>query len=184
NLQDLKTGQLVGAAPWKQEVALLIGCAVGAIVIPWVLQTLYQAYGFVGAMPREGMDPTRALAAPQPALMAAIAKGILTHDLDWLMLEIGAAIGIVLVVADMLLKRRNLSLPPLAVGMGIYLPADVSVTIAIGAGLGWLLRRFPKDQGTMIASGFIVGESLVGVAVAAIVGATGSTETLSLHLPA
>lgn len=184
NLQDLKTGQLVGAAPWKQEVALLIGCAVGAIVIPWVLQTLYQAYGFVGAMPREGMDPTRALAAPQPALMAAIAKGILTHDLDWLMLEIGAAIGIVLVVADMLLKRRNLSLPPLAVGMGIYLPADVSVTIAIGAGLGWLLRRFPKDQGTMIASGFIVGESLVGVAVAAIVGATGSTETLSLYLPA
>ncbi|MFT9450249.1 OPT family oligopeptide transporter [Gluconobacter japonicus] len=184
NLQDLKTGQLVGAAPWKQEVALLIGCAVGAVVIPWVLQTLYQAYGFVGAMPREGMDPTRALAAPQPALMAAIAKGILTHDLDWLMLEIGAAIGIVLVVADMLLKRRNLSLPPLAVGMGIYLPADVSVTIAIGAGLGWLLRRFPKDQGTMIASGFIVGESLVGVAVAAIVGATGSTETLSLHLPA
>lgn len=184
NLQDLKTGQLVGAAPWKQEVALLIGCAVGAIVIPWVLQTLYQAYGFVGAMPREGMDPTRALAAPQPALMAAIAKGILTHDLDWLMLEIGAAIGIVLVVADMLLKRRNLSLPPLAVGMGIYLPANVSVTIAIGAGLGWLLRRFPKDQGTMIASGFIVGESLVGVAVAAIVGATGSTETLSLHLPA
>lgn len=184
NLQDLKTGQLVGAAPWKQEVALLIGCAVGAIVIPWVLQTLYQAYGFVGAMPREGMDPTRALAAPQPALMAAIAKGILTHDLDWLMLEIGAAIGIVLVVADMLLKRRNLSLPPLAVGMGIYLPADVSVTIAIGTGLGWLLRRFPKDQGTMIASGFIVGESLVGVAVAAIVGATGSTETLSLHLPA
>ncbi|WP_429956014.1 OPT family oligopeptide transporter [Gluconobacter japonicus] len=184
NLQDLKTGQLVGAAPWKQEVALLIGCVVGAVVIPWVLQTLYQAYGFVGALPRDGMDPTRALAAPQPALMAAIAKGILTHDLDWLMLEIGAAIGIVLVVADILLKRRNLSLPPLAVGMGIYLPADVSVTIAIGAGLGWLLRRFPKDQGTMLASGFIVGESLVGVAVAAIAGATGSTETLSLHLPA
>ncbi|GAD09612.1 predicted membrane protein [Gluconobacter frateurii NBRC 103465] len=184
NLQDLKTGQLVGAAPWKQEVALLIGCVVGAVVIPWVLQTLYQAYGFVGALPRDGMDPARALAAPQPALMAAIAKGILTHDLDWLMLEIGAAIGIVLVVADILLKRRNLSLPPLAVGMGIYLPADVSVTIAIGAGLGWLLRRFPKDQGTMLASGFIVGESLVGVAVAAIAGATGSTETLSLHLPA
>ena len=184
NLQDLKTGQLVGAAPWKQEVALLIGCVVGAVVIPWVLQTRYQAYGFVGALPRDGMDPARALAAPQPALMAAIAKGILTHDLDWLMLEIGAAIGIVLVVADILLKRRNLSLPPLAVGMGIYLPADVSVTIAIGAGLGWLLRRFPKDQGTMLASGFIVGESLVGVAVAAIAGATGSTETLSLHLPA
>ncbi|MBS1069794.1 OPT family oligopeptide transporter [Gluconobacter cerinus] len=183
NLQDLKTGQLVGASPWKQEVALLIGCAVGAVVIPWVLQTLYQAYGFVGAMPRADMDPTRALAAPQPALMAAIATGILSHNLDWLMLEIGAVIGIVLVIADILLKRRNLALPPLAVGMGIYLPANVSVTIAIGAGLGWLLRKSPKEQGTMIASGFIVGESLVGVAVAALVGATGSTETLALPIP-
>lgn len=183
NLQDLKTGQLVGAAPWRQEVALLIGCVVGAIVIPWVLQVLYQAYGFAGAMPREGMDPSRALAAPQPALMAAIATGILTHQLDWLMLEIGAALGVLLVILDVVLHRRNLALPPLAVGMGIYLPADVSVTIGIGAGLGWLLRRFPKEQGTMIASGFIVGESLIGVALAAMAGATGSADTLALPVP-
>ncbi|EHH68673.1 OPT family oligopeptide transporter [Gluconobacter morbifer] len=183
NLQDLKTGQLVKAAPWKQEIALLIGCLVGAIVIPWVLQILYQAYGFVGALPRPDMDPTHALAAPQPALMAAIATGILTHDLDWKMLEIGAALGIMLVLADLGLKRRRLSLPPLAVGMGIYLPADISITIAIGTGLGWALRGFPKTQGTMIASGFIVGESLVGVGLAALSGATGSTETLALPVP-
>ncbi|MFT8892588.1 MAG: oligopeptide transporter, OPT family, partial [Acetobacter papayae] len=51
NLQDLKTGQLVGASPWKQEAVLIVGCVVGSLVIPPVLNLLYQAYGFAGAMP-------------------------------------------------------------------------------------------------------------------------------------
>lgn len=95
NLQDLKTGQLVGASPWKQEVALIVGCVVGAAVIPPVLNLLYQAYGFAGAMPRPGMDPTHALSAPQPALIAMIANGIFTHSLDWSMLSIGMVLGAV-----------------------------------------------------------------------------------------
>jgi len=184
NLQDLRTGQLVGATPWKQEIGLLIGCVTGALVIPWVLQILYQAYGFVGAMPHDGMDPAHALAAPQPALMAAIATGILTRSLDWNMLKIGALLGIGMIVADLILRRKKLAMPPLAVGMGIYLPPEVSVTIAIGSGLVWLLRRFPQERGTMIASGFIVGESLVGVALAAMTGATGSADTIAISLPA
>ncbi|WP_134392972.1 OPT family oligopeptide transporter, partial [Pseudomonas aeruginosa] len=57
NLQDLKTGYLVGATPWRQQVALIVGCIVGALVIPPVLELLYSAYGFTGALPREGMDP-------------------------------------------------------------------------------------------------------------------------------
>ena len=75
NLQDLKTGWLVGATPWRQQVALLIGCAVGAAVIPPVLELLYHAYGFAGALPRADMDPNAALAAairemrPQAALV-------------------------------------------------------------------------------------------------------------------
>ncbi len=94
NLQDLKTGQLVGASPWKQEVVLLVGCVVGALVIPPVLNVLYQAYGFGSTLPRPDMDPSRALAAPQPALMADIARGILLRNLDWTMILIGAAIGV------------------------------------------------------------------------------------------
>ncbi|QDH16292.1 OPT family oligopeptide transporter [Swingsia samuiensis] len=182
NLQDLKTGQLVGATPWKQEVALLIGCIIGALVIPWVLQVLYQAYGFVGAMPHAGMHPEHALAAPQPALMAAIASGILSHNLDWSMLEIGACLGCVLIGADFLLNRKSLALPPLAVGMGIYLPPETSITIACGAAVSWLLRAHSKEQGTMIASGFIVGESLIGVAIALLAGTTGNTDTLALPI--
>ncbi|WP_367160201.1 oligopeptide transporter, OPT family [Kozakia baliensis] len=189
NLQDLKTGQLVGASPWKQEVALLIGCLVGAVVIPPILNILYQAYGFVGALPHPGMDPARALAAPQPALMAAISQGILLHQLDWEMILIGAGLGVILIVADRLLRFRQLALPPLAVGMGIYLPADVSVTIAIGSVVGWILtRRYPASApkedstGTMIASGFIVGESLMGVALAAVSGFSGHTDALAISM--
>ncbi|MFT8463882.1 OPT family oligopeptide transporter [Acetobacter persici] len=212
NLQDLKTGQLVGASPWKQEVALIAGCVVGAAVIPPVLNLLYQAYGFAGApMPRPGMDPAHALAAPQPALIAMIAKGIFTQSLDWSMLSIGFGLGAVLIGLDLLLRRRQLSLPPLGVAVGIYLPASVSVTLAVGAVLGWVLNSALKKRrattsateeashqpdstapehdasiGTMLASGFIVGESLIGVALAVLSGALGKDNALSLatFLPA
>lgn len=76
NLQDLKTGHLVQATPWRQQVALIIGSIVGAIVISPVLELLYNAYGFTGALPRAGMDAAQALSAPQATLMTTIAKGI------------------------------------------------------------------------------------------------------------
>ncbi|GBQ28839.1 oligopeptide transporter membrane spanning protein [Acetobacter estunensis NRIC 0472] len=186
NLQDLKTGQLVGASPWKQEAVLLLGCGVGALVVPIVLNLLYQAYGFAGALPRPGMDPTHALAAPQPAIVTMIASGIFRQNLDWTMLAIGAGIGIALIVVDRLLRRRNLALPPLAVGIGLYLPPAVSTTLAVGALLRWFLDRRRKtahhgaDDGTMIASGLVVGESLMGVALAAISGLSGADDLLAL----
>lgn len=197
NLQDLKTGQLVGASPWKQQVALIAGCVVGAAVIPPVLNILYQAYGFAGAMPRPGMDPSHALSAPQPALISLIAKGIFTGSLDWSMLSLGIGLGAALIVVDLLLRRRKLSLPPLGVAVGIYLPPSVSVTLAVGAIMGWLLKRHLTTKkatvptttatsehdasiGTMLASGFIVGESLTGVALAILSGALGKDDALSL----
>lgn len=184
NLQDLKTGRLVGASPWIQELALLLGCAIGALVIPPVLNLLYQAYGFAGAMPRPGMDPAHALAAPQPALMAAIATGMFGGGLDWPMIETGAALGVAIIALDLILRRKGRALPPLAVGMGIYLPASISMTVGFGAVLGWLLRRGRKsaegDIGTLLASGLIVGESLMGVLLAALAGATGRTDSLSI----
>ncbi|HKD77338.1 MAG TPA: oligopeptide transporter, OPT family, partial [Ktedonobacterales bacterium] len=97
NLQDLKTGQLLGATPWRQQVALVVGCICGALVISPILDLLYNAYGFAGALPHPDMDPTQALAAPQATLMSAIAVGILSHKLDWTMVVIGLATGVVLV---------------------------------------------------------------------------------------
>lgn len=200
NLQDLKTGWLVGATPWRQQVALLIGCVVGAAVISPVLELLYNAYGFADAMPREGMDPGQALSAPQATLMLAIARGIFTHQLNWTMILIGMAVGVGLIVVDEILKRtcKVARIPVLAVGIGIYLPPTVAAPIVAGALLAWLLERAlrrraqaagkpyeqfadaPNRRGVLIASGLIVGESLVGVVMAAIIGAAGTDAPLAI----
>ncbi len=107
NLQDLQTGWLTGATPWRQQVALVVGCVVGALIIPPILGLLYQAYGFAGALPRPGMDASQALAAPQATLMSAIATGIFTHQLAWSMILTGIAIGVVLILVDEALRRRG-----------------------------------------------------------------------------
>jgi putative OPT family oligopeptide transporter len=200
NLQDLKTGWLVQATPWRQQVALVVGVVVGALVIPPILDLLYNAYGFPGALPRPEMAPEQALSAPQATLMTAIAQGIFTHQLNWTMVEIGLATGAILILIDEILRRRGgaARLPVLAVGIGIYLPPAVTVPLVIGAGVGWLsnraLRRHavakgldfvnladrPQRRGVLLASGLIVGESLVGVLIAAIIGATGGQTPLAL----
>ncbi|MGN6661153.1 MAG: OPT family oligopeptide transporter, partial [Achromobacter mucicolens] len=200
NLQDLKTGWLVGATPWRQQVALLIGCVVGAAVISPVLELLYNAYGFADAMPREGMDASQALSAPQATLMLAITRGIFTHQLNWTMILIGMAVGVGLIVVDEIMKRtcKVARIPVLAVGIGIYLPPTVAAPIVAGALLAWLLERAlrrraaaanqPYDRfaeaanrrGVLIASGLIVGESLVGVLMAGIIGGTGSEAPLAI----
>lgn len=186
NLQDLKTGYLVGATPWKQQVALLIGCVFGALAIVPVLNLLYQAYGFVGAMPREGMDVSSALAAPQANLMSTIAQGIFNHNIEWSYITFGVVIGIFIIIIDKILRKNgNLSLPPLAVGIGIYLPPSVNIPLVIGGILKYFVMRYlakkyennshksekittHEQKGILFASGLIVGESIFGVIIAAI----------------
>ena len=191
NLQDLKTGQLVDATPWKQQVALVIGVIAGAAVIPPVLDLLLKAYGFAG-MP--GSNPAQALAAPQAALISALAQGVIEHKLDWSMIGLGAAIGVVIVILDELLGRRGKSarLPPLAVGLGIYLPTSTTLMVVIGAVAGWFFERradhgpkpaATKQLGVLLASGMIVGESLIGVALAALVVFSGKDAPLALVGP-
>lgn len=188
NLQDLKTGQLVDATPWKQQVALVIGVIAGAAVIPPVLDLLLKAYGFAG-MP--GTNPAHALAAPQAALISALAQGVIEHRLDWSMIGIGALIGVVVIVADELLARsgKAASLPPLAVGLGIYLPTSTTLMVVVGAVAGWFFDRradrttkpdATKQLGVLLASGMIVGESLIGVALAALVVFSGKDAPLAL----
>ncbi len=194
NLQDLKTGYLLGATPWRQQAALVVGVVVGGLVIPPILNLLHTAYGFPGAVPRPGMDPAQILAAPQATLMARIATGILGGTLEWAYIGIGAAISILLLLTDAVLRRvtAHAQLPVLAVGIGLYLPPTVGVTLGIGAVLGWFVERglrgradeaAGKRRGVLIASGFIVGESLVGVALAAVIGATGNQSALAVVGP-
>jgi putative OPT family oligopeptide transporter len=179
NLQDLKTGQLVGATPWRQQAALIIGVIFGALVIPPILNLMNSAFGFVG-VPGAGEN---ALNAPQAALISGITKGIIGGDLDWSLIGRGAMIGVVAVIVDEVLKRTSggkYSLPPLAVGMGMYLPMEVDLLVVVGATLGYLYNRWARLQsnpafaeriGTLMATGLIVGESLMGVVYAGLVAA-------------
>ncbi|MDQ2892668.1 MAG: oligopeptide transporter, OPT family [Pseudomonadota bacterium] len=186
NLQDLKTGQLVGATPWKQQVALIFGVIFGSLVVPPVLQLLATTLGFQGA---PGAGPN-ALAAPQAALISALAKGVLGGDLNWNMIGVGAAIGVAVIGLDETLgKMGKLRLPPLGVGLGVYLPMAVTLPVVIGAVIGSLYDRwadrnpdpeYARRMGVLTATGMIVGESLWGVGFAVIVYLSGSDAPLAL----
>ena len=186
NLQDLKTGYLLKATPWRQQIALIIGTIVGSLVLSPVLELLYQSYGFAGAMPREGMDPSLAMNAPQATIMTTIAKGIFSRDLQWNYIFTGMGIGVVGIVFNLWLKKAThgrMTVPPLAIGMGIYLPPMITPPLIVGAFLAaitnHLIRKRYQDSeprlknaervGTLFAAGLIVGESLIGVILAFII---------------
>ncbi|HWA00451.1 MAG TPA: oligopeptide transporter, OPT family [Caulobacterales bacterium] len=181
NLQDLKTGHLVGASPWKQQVALIVGVLAGSAVIPPVLDLLNRAYGFPG-------DPNRhaiageALPAPQAVLISTLAQGVLNAQLDWGLIGTGVVLGAALIVLDEVLGlMKLLRLPPLAVGLGIYLPMSATQPVVVGAIIGWFYNRamekrpnaeMAKRFGVLLASGLIVGESLFGILQAGLIVAT------------
>jgi putative OPT family oligopeptide transporter len=172
NLQDLKTGQLVGASPMRQQIALIVGVLAGAAVIPFVLNLLARAYGFAGA-PNVNVVAANPLPAPQATLISALAQGVIGGSLEWKMLGIGAVVGVGLILLDTLMGvLKKLRIPPLAVGIGIYLPMSATAAVIVGAVLAhWYdgrTRTMPNPEraqrlGTLVASGLIVGESIWGV---------------------
>ena len=172
NLQDLKTGQLVGAAPWRQQVALIVGVGAGAAVIPPVLNLLAHAYGFAGAA-NVGAVAQNPLPAPQATLISALAQGVIGGNLDWKMIGIGALVGLGVILIDETLGfLKKLRIPPLAVGIGIYLPMSATFAVVVGSIVGhWYNKRAKHARnpdraerlGVLIASGLIVGESIFGV---------------------
>jgi putative OPT family oligopeptide transporter len=192
NLQDLKTGQLVDATPWKQQVALIIGVLAGAVVIPPVLNLVNQAYGFLGA-PGADLRPSP-LPAPQAGLISSLAQGVIAADIDWSLIRMGGMIGIGIIVLDYLLSKttKDMRIPPLAVGLGIYLPTASTLMIVVGAVAGYFFDRAAdrtprpkatKDLGVLLASGLIVGESTIGVVLSAIVVFSGVAAPLALVSP-
>ena len=189
NLQDLKTGQLVDATPWKQQATLVVGVVAGSAVIPPILELLNRAYGFAGAPNIEAIA-AQPLPAPQATLISTLATGVIDGRLDWGLIGIGGALGAVLVLVDELLRRtKRYSLPPLGVGIAIYLPSTVTFPVVIGAVAGWLYDRYvgrrrhgetAKRMGVLMVSGWIVGESLFNVALAGLIVGTGDGAPLAL----
>lgn len=192
NLQDLKTGQLVQATPWRQQTALLIGVVAGAIVIPLILNLLNRAFGFEGGPAGIADQP---LAAPQATLISALARGVIGGDLRWDLIGVGAVIGVIIILLDAVSNKATggkVKLPPLAVGIGFYLPAAVTTMLVVGAICGWVYdktirgTRFAdvgRRMGVLLASGLIVGESLFLVMTAGVIVGTGNDAPFAM-LPA
>ncbi len=187
NLQDLKTGQLVDATPWRQQVALIVGVLAGALILPPVLDLLNHAFGFAGT---PGVTSAHALAAPQASLISALAQGVIQGNMNWSLIGTGAAIGVGVVLLDELLRHTTRAhLSPLAVGLGIYLPTSVTLMTVAGGIAGWFFDRRARRSGhgpashqlgVLLASGMLVGEGLMGIVLAAIIVFSGRAAPLAL----
>jgi putative OPT family oligopeptide transporter len=176
NMQDLKTGHIIGSTPWRQQTLQIIGTLAGAVIVGPVMALLNHAYGFAGAV---GAGE-KALSAPQANLMASIAKGVFAGNLPWTMIFIGMVVAAGIIACDLWLKARNSTfrLPILAVAIGIYLPFQLSVAIFLGGLLHFAAgrvrrNRTPKTEfekeggmGLLAASGLITGEALIGILLA------------------
>lgn len=177
NMQDLKTGYILGATPWKQQVMQIAGTLAGALVIAPVLVLLYKAYGFAG-QPEVRENP---LAAPQANLMASVAKGVFQGNLPWTYVYIGMGIAACIILLDSHLQKigSTFRTPVLAVAIGIYLPFELAVPIFVGGIIHQLIRKrdkltdgiveeveSPAKNGLLFASGLITGEALMGILLA------------------
>ncbi|ATS27169.1 peptide transporter [Xanthomonas phaseoli pv. phaseoli] len=185
NLQDLKTGYLVGATPWKQQLMLAIGAFSCALIMGPVLNLLAQAYG-IGS---------KTLPAPQAMLMASVAKGLFGGQLPWAVITIGAGVGAVIIAVDEYLKKtgKRFRVPVLAAAIGIYLPLELMVPIFLGGLIAHLVERYHKIRaddeegrdrvhrpGVLFAAGLITGEALMGIGIALPIVITKNKEVLAL----
>ena len=174
NSQDLKVGQLVGATPWKQQLMLLLGVLVASLVIPWVMQLLFDVYGIAGVMPRPNMDAVQSLPAPTAALLAAITTAVFHHDLPWSMMSLGALIILSVVSVNHVIKSRlSFRFSALGVAVGMYLPLSTSFPLLLGGLIALLAERRVKQNekkqiGTLIACGLVAGSALMDVVLAGV----------------
>ena len=180
NTQDLKVGQLVGATPWKQQVMLLLGVVVASLVIPPVMQVLFNVYGIAGIMPHEGMDVSQSLPAPTAALLAAITDAVFRNSLPWTMMFIGAGIIYAVILCNRLFKlQRYIQLSILGIAIGMYLPITSSFPLFLGGMIALFVKRRlrartqkehdinqGKQTGTRIACGLVAGSALLDVLLA------------------
>jgi putative OPT family oligopeptide transporter len=184
-IQDLKVGQILGATPWKMQVAEIVATVVTSFVLVFPIVILHE-----GNIKQGGIGiGDRALPAPQAGLMAQMAQGIVGGEMPWALIVFGMALAVVLI----LLKSPSVML----VAVGMYLPPETTGAIFLGGCLkalvDWRARRQAltapqgsrmESTGTLVASGLIAGESLTGVVLAGLVLVSASfssvRETLGL----
>jgi len=182
NMQDLKAGHILGATPWKQQLMQCVGVVSSVLVMAPILNLLLEAYGIGVRTPEQ----PEALLAPQATLMASVADGVFTGNLPWGMVSAGAAIGVAIIILDEYLKARNAAIrtPVLAVAIGIYLPLELAVPIAVGGLIAWLVNRNadsnPGNKGLLLSAGLITGEALLGILLAIPIVYSGRTDLFAV----
>lgn len=196
-IQDLKSGEIIGATPWKQQVMLILGVILSAFLVPGILKLLFEAYGIGGVFPRPGMDPAHMLAAPQAGMMAALAEGTFKAKLAWNMLFIGGIFAIIAIIIDRILRANGKgTLSVLAIGFGIYLPLDATLPFIIGGVTAYFVNRslqkkYPgesnkpvreqrQEKGLTLACGIVAGAALMGVILAIPFAIKESTDVLRI----
>ncbi len=149
------------------------------------------AFGFQGGPPA-AVAGTETLGAPQATLISSLAVGVIGGDPRWDLIGIGVIVGVVIIAIDEVLNRttnRKYKLPPLAVGIGMYLPMAVTTTVTVGAIVGTIYDRWVSKSknpeparrlGILMASGLIVGESLFNVLLAGVIVATNNGSPFGL----
>ena len=184
---DLKTGQIVGSRPYRQQIMQIIGVGVASLVMAPILQLLHEnTPGGIGG---------RELAAPQAGLFASLANGFFGDgNLPLDMVAIGAVLGILILTLDYFLFDKNkpggfrLHLMPIAVGM--YLPFGLSTPILIGGLIAYFSTKRSKlantddhvlQNGVLLSSGLIAGESLMGILLALFASAGITSISLGLQ---
>ena len=189
NIQDLKVGHLIGATPWKQQVMLLLGVVIAALIIPPVMELLFNVYGIADVLPRAGMDPTQTLAAPPAALMAAMTQGVFNHDLPWGMFAcgMGLVIGVLLLQKCLVAKHTPISI--IAFAVGIYLPLSSTTPLFLGSLFAYFMQRALQNrkqaerrqqQAMLLASGLVAGAALMDVLLALPLALTNNPNLLRL----
>ena len=192
NIQDLKVGHLIGAIPRQQQIMLIVGVLIAAMVIPYVMQLLFNVYGLTTVLPHAGMDPQQTLSAPPAAMMAGLTQGVFNHDLPWTLLAIGAIIMLILILVNAL-TTINVSL--LGVGMGIYLPLSSSTALFIGSLFAYAVKRylqrkrfddrvsqqdFQHHDAVLLSCGLVAGAALMDVLLAIPLSITGNTRLFAI----
>ena len=184
---DLKTGQIVGSKPYRQQIMQIIGVAVASLIMAPILQLLHEnTPGGIGG---------RELAAPQAGLFASLADGFFGEgNLPLDMVAIGAVLGISILIADSTIFNKNrfgdfrLHLMPIAVGM--YLPFGLSTPILAGGLLAHFISKksistekinSSLQNGVLLSSGLIAGESLMGILLALLASAGIKSMNLGLQ---
>lgn len=182
NIQDFKSGQIVGAAPYKQQISLFFGVIAAAFVAPILINLIFQAYGIAGIIPHPGIDPNNTLSAPQASAIAMLTQNIVHHSQDWSLIVYGLGIGAIALIIDIIGKRqRKFRCPILSVGLGVYLPPDLVFALFLGGLLKLLVTRkqfaLKQQHGeahvrklthktNLFICGLVAGESLMGLLLA------------------